>query len=88
MFGSGGRWREENLVQGDVAYIPQGFGHSIKNIAKTKARILIVFNNGHYQTINLSQWIAGNPTDILGTNFGVDPAIFDKFPRKEVFLTK
>ena len=88
LFGSQGRWREETISTGDVAYIPQGFGHSIENLGSEKARILIVFNSGHYQTINLSQWIAGNPTDILATNFSQDPSVFEKFPRKDVFLTK
>jgi oxalate decarboxylase len=88
LFGSQGRWREEKLRQGDVGYIPQGFGHSVENIGKDKARILVVFNNGHYQTIDLSQWIAGNPTDILATNFSQDALLFEKFPRKDVFLTK
>jgi oxalate decarboxylase len=88
MFGSKGRWREETINPGDVAYIPQGFGHSIENVGDQKARILIVFNNGHYQTIDLSQWIAGNPTDVLATNFGQDASLFEKFPRKDVFLTK
>jgi oxalate decarboxylase len=88
MFGSNGRWREETLNTGDVGYIPQGFGHSIENIGGEKARILIVFNSGHYQTIDLSQWIAGNPTDILATNFSVDASVFEKFPRRDVFLTK
>jgi len=88
MFGSKGRWRQEVLSKGDVGYIPQGFGHSIENISGEKARILIVFNNGHYQTIDVSQWIAGNPVDILATNFSQDPGIFEKFPRRDVFLTK
>ena len=88
MFGSKGRWRQEVLNQGDVGYIPQGFGHSIENISGQKARILIVFNSGHYQTIDVSQWIAGNPVDVLATNFGQDPSVFEKFPRKDVFLTK
>jgi oxalate decarboxylase len=88
LFGSKGRWREENLRQGDVGYIPQGFGHSIENTGPDKARILIVFNNGHYQTIDLSQWIAGNPADILETNFSQEPRFFEKFPRKDVFLAK
>ncbi|HLI62143.1 MAG TPA: cupin domain-containing protein [Terriglobales bacterium] len=87
LFGSRGRWREENISQGDVAYIPQGFGHSIENTGSDTARILIVFNNGHYQTIDLSQWIAGNPADILATNFSQDAALFEKFPRRDVFLT-
>ena len=88
LFGSHGRWREERIGTGDVGYIPQGFGHSIENIGPEKARILIVFNSGHYQTIDLSQWIAGNPSDILATNFAQDAAVFEKFPRKDVFLTK
>ena len=88
LFGSQGRWREEAISKGDVAYIPQGFGHSIENLGSEKARILIVFNSGHYQTINLSQWIAGNPSDILATNFSQDASLFEKFPHKDVFLTK
>jgi oxalate decarboxylase len=88
LFGSRGRWREETLNKGDVGYIPQGFGHSIENTSGERARILIVFNSGHYQTINLSQWIAGNPLNVLATNFSQDPSCFEKFPRKEVFLTK
>jgi oxalate decarboxylase len=88
LFGSQGRWREETLGTGDVGYIPQGFGHSIENLSSEKARILIVFNSGHYQTINLSQWLAGNPADILATNFAQDAALFDKFPHRDVFMTK
>ncbi len=56
MFGSKGRWRQESLSRGDVGYIPQDFGHSIENVGAGTARILIVFNSGHYQTIDLSQW--------------------------------
>jgi oxalate decarboxylase len=88
LFGSRGRWREETLRQGDVGYIPQVFGHSIENVSNEKARILIVFNSGHYQTIDLSQWIGGNPADILATNFAQNPSVFDKFPHKDIFLTK
>jgi len=88
LFGSKGRWRQETLEKGDVGFIPQGFGHSIENVGKEKAQILIVFNSGHYQTIDLSQWIAGNPADILATNFGQDPSVFDKFPKQDVFLVK
>ena len=39
LFGSQTRWREETLSQGDVGYIPQGFGHSIENVSSGKARI-------------------------------------------------
>ena len=32
LFGSHGRYRIETLEQGDVGYIPQGYGHSIENV--------------------------------------------------------
>jgi len=87
MFGSHGRFRIETLEQGDVGYIPQGYGHSIENVGDTGARILIGFNTSIYQTIDLSQWIAGNPADVLATNFSQRPELFEKFPHHDVFVT-
>ena len=34
LFGSHGRFRTETLQQGDVGYIPQGYGHSIENVGE------------------------------------------------------
>jgi len=86
MFGSGGRHRIETLEKGDVGYIPQGYGHSIENVGDRKCRILIGFNSGVYETIDLSQWIAGNPVDVLATNFSQPASLIEKFPRKDVFI--
>ena len=47
---------------------------------------MIGFNSGIYETIDLSQWIAGNPPDVLATNFSKPAALFDKFPHKDVFI--
>ncbi len=88
MFGSHGRYRVETLHQGDVGYIPQGYGHSLENVGTTTCKILIGFNSGVYQTIDLSQWIAGNPPDVLATNFSKSPQLFEKFPKSDVFITK
>ncbi len=86
MFGSHGRYRTETLAKGDVGYIPQGYGHSIENVGDKSCRVLIGFNTGIYETINLSQWIAGNPADVLATNFSKPAALFEKFPRDMVFI--
>jgi oxalate decarboxylase len=86
MFGSHGRYRIETLDKGDVGYIPQGYGHSIENIGHNPCRVLIGFNTGIYQTIGLSQWIAGNPLDVLSTNFSKPAALFEKFPKSDVFV--
>ncbi len=86
MFGSHGRYRTETLAKGDIGYIPQGYGHSIENVGPKPCRVLLGFNSGVYEAIDLSQWIAGNPTDVLATNFGKPAALFEKFPRSDLFL--
>ncbi len=87
MFGSHGRYRTETMTEGDVGYIPQGYGHSIENVGTKPCRVLIGFNTGVYETIDLSQWIAGNSSDILATNFSKPVALFEKFPKADVFIT-
>ncbi len=86
MFGSHGRFRTERLDAGDVGYIPQGYGHSIENVGPQACRVLIAFNTGNYSAIDLSQWIAGNPADVLAANFGQPAATFAQFPKRDVFI--
>jgi oxalate decarboxylase len=86
MFGSHGRYRIETLEQGDVSYIPQGYGHSVENVGDQMLRLLVGFNTGTYQTIDLSQWLAGNPLDVLTTNLGLPADVLGKFPRRDVFI--
>jgi oxalate decarboxylase len=86
MFGSHGRYRIETMETGDVGYIPQGYGHSIENVGDKACRMLIGFNTGNYEAIDLSQWIASNPADVLATNFSQPAKLFEKFPTKDVFI--
>ena len=86
MFGAYDRFRRELLQPGDVGYIPQGYGHSIENVGSERSRILIGFNTGIYESIDLSSWIAGNPVDVLATNFDKPGSLIRKFPRKDVFI--
>jgi oxalate decarboxylase len=87
LFGAKGRYRTETLDQGDVGYIPQGYGHSLENVGEGVCRILLGFNSGVYEDIDLSQWMAGNPPDVLATNFGKPASLFEQFPRKDLFIT-
>jgi oxalate decarboxylase len=48
LFGSNGRYRTEALDQGDVGYVPQGYGHSIENVGDNICRVLVGFNSGTY----------------------------------------
>jgi oxalate decarboxylase len=87
LFGASGRYRIETLDKGDVGYVPQGYGHSLENVGDKPCRVLIGFNSGIYEEIDLTEWMAGNPPDVLATNFGQPAALFEKFPHKDVFIS-
>jgi oxalate decarboxylase len=57
-----------------------------KILGSEQSRILIAFNTGVYESIDLSSWIAGNPVDVLKTNFNKPESLIRKFPRKDVFI--
>jgi oxalate decarboxylase len=86
LFGANGRYRIETLEKGDVGYIPQGYGHSLENVGDEPCRVLIGFNSGIYEDIDLTEWIAANPPDVLATNFSKPAALLEKFPHNDVFI--
>ncbi|MEZ5862606.1 MAG: cupin domain-containing protein [Geminicoccaceae bacterium] len=86
LFGANGRFRAETLEAGDVGYIPQGYGHSIENTGTEPARILIAFNTGSYEAIDLSAWLAANPAYLLADHFNVSVSEIEKLPRSDVFI--
>jgi oxalate decarboxylase len=85
-FGSHGRERTNEFNAGDVGYVPQGYGHYIENAGTDDLDLLIVLNNGEYQSISLSAWLAANPRLLLSTNFKVPESTFASFPTRERFM--
>jgi len=76
----------EQFEAGDIGYAPMGSGHYIKSTGKEVCKILIGFNSGYYQAIDLSAWLASIPNDLLAGNFGIDGALIDEFPIQKTFL--
>ena len=48
--------------------------------------IVLAFNNGTYQSISITAWLAANPSLLLGTNFRVPGSTFAAFPKGEVVM--
>jgi oxalate decarboxylase len=88
LFGSHGRARTETFEPGDAGYIPQGFGHAIENVGKTRARLIIAFDSGEYQEISLSTWLGANPLGVVANNFQLSDAEAEKLPKHRQFLIK
>lgn len=81
-----GQFVMEEYEKGDVGYVPMGAGHYIKNNGTTVCRVLIGFNNGNYEAIDLSEWLASNPQSLLQTNFNIGEALVQKLPQQRQFI--
>ncbi len=88
VFGSKGRASTLDLGQGDVGYVPQGYGHYLANEGDADCELLLVFNSGEYQEIGLSAWLAANPPDLLAANLGLDAQALAELPKSGVFIVR
>jgi len=76
----------EQFEAGDAGYVPMGAGHYIRNTGPGPCRILIGFNSGHYQAIDISAWLAGTPADVLSTNLGLKRDVVQRLPQRTLFM--
>jgi oxalate decarboxylase len=74
LFGSGGRGKVAEFNPGDVAYIPQGFRHAIKNVGDEDLEIIQTWDNGKFEEIDLDAWIKAIPNYLMSKNFAGVPA--------------
>jgi len=86
VFGSHGRARTDAFGASDVGYVPQGYGHYIENTGSDDLEVVAVFNNGTYESVSITAWMAANPDLLLSTNFGVPESVFAKFPKTAVIM--
>lgn len=69
------------LEPGDVAFVPQGYAHSIINIGDVEAVIPIVFNDELPSDIGLSTMFSEFPTDQFTQTFGVPASAMSDVPK-------
>jgi oxalate decarboxylase len=82
IFGSGGRGKVAEFGPGDVAYIPMGFGHAIKNVGDEEVEIIQTWDNGKFEEIDLDKWVASSPNYLLANNFaGVPQTTYGKMKK-------
>ena len=86
VFGSHGRARTDEFAADDVGYVPQGYGHYIENIGSDDLEVVLALNNGAYESISITAWMAANPPLLLATNFGVPESTFAGFPKRGTIM--
>ena len=87
---NGGKWYIFGSTRGfftdTFGYAPQGAGHYIRNTGSSVLRVLIGFNDGHYESNDLSAWLASNPASVLATNLGLGRDVVSRLPRDNKFI--
>jgi oxalate decarboxylase len=86
LFGSGGRAKVADFKPGDVAYLPAGYGHAIRNTGTEDLELVLTFDSGQYEEISLIEWMAASPPHLLANNFGVPADTFKNFPAHSTFF--
>lgn len=72
-------------------YFPPGHGHSIQALNTTTdgAEFLLVFDSGtfsEFDTLQLTDWLAHVPKEVIAKNFQMDISAFDELPKHELYL--
>lgn len=77
---------EDQFEAGDVGYVPEGAGHYIYNNGTEVCRILVGFNHGQHETIDLTKWISSTPNDVLATNLEINREQVSQLPQRHWFI--
>lgn len=78
-----------DVHEGDVWNFPSGIPHSIQGLGPDGCEFLLVFDDGafsEYDTVQLTDWVAHTPREVLSKNFGVPPTAFDNSPKHELYI--
>ncbi len=82
IFGGHGRVATNEFTRGQVGFIRQGFGHYVENIGDEPLRFIAMFNNGTFEEISITSWLAGNPMGMLTENLGLSERIVKEMPQE------
>ena len=78
-----------DVHEGDLWNFPSGIPHSIQGLGPDGCEFLLVFDDGafsEYDTVQLTDWVAHTPREVLSKNFGVPPTAFDNSPKHELYI--
>ncbi len=81
VFASEGQSSVSSLRKGDVGYVPMGYGHALRNTSASPTDVLVVFNAGNYESINLNDWLATNPTSVVANNLQIPVSLAEQLPK-------
>ncbi|PCH42527.1 hypothetical protein WOLCODRAFT_177553 [Wolfiporia cocos MD-104 SS10] len=79
LFAANANARTFDYQGGDVAYIPQSYGHYVENTGNTTLRYLELLKTDKFQDVSLNQWLALTPPQLVKAHLGVSDETISHF---------
>lgn len=79
----------DDVKQGDLWFFPTGYPHSIQGLGPDGCEFILVFDDGafsEYDTVQLADWTAHTPRDVLAKNLGVGADALQQIPTGELYI--
>lgn len=81
VFNTGPRAQTIDFQAGDLGVVPKSQGHYIENTGDEDVQLLAIFRAPEYQEVDLSDWLAHAPPELVAQHLNIDPAAIARFPR-------
>ena len=81
-----GEWERFEVAEGQIAILPQGWFHYIKNEGEGTLRMLVIFSNSSPNDIGISEAFQAIPREVLGLTFNVDGDVFKDFATDVAYI--
>ena len=70
-----------NFHAGDIGYIRKALGHYLENTGDTELVYMEVFRADRFAEVQLSDWLAHSPIDMVAETLNLDPSVIARFPK-------
>jgi oxalate decarboxylase len=69
-----------NFHPGDIGYVKKALGHYVENIGNTDLVYMEVFKADRFEEVDLSDWLAHSPIDMVAETLNIDHGLLSQIP--------
>jgi oxalate decarboxylase len=88
IFDGPGRLNTVELGANDIGFLPRNQAHAVETTGGKTFKLLSVFNANAFQSIGISELLAGTPDTLIEQNLGLSQQEVSSLPKDERFIVK
>jgi oxalate decarboxylase len=88
IFDGSGPLKTVELGPNDIGFLPRNEAHAVETTGGKTFKLLSVFNANAFESIGISELLAGTPDSLIAQNFGLSPEKVAMLPKQERFIVR